>query len=192
MLLLWSKSNAAIPCYSDNMFTIRADGDANDAFGRAYEEFSQAIFRHCRLRLWSRERAQEIMQETFMKTWEYLARGKDIENVQAFLYRTANNLIVDEVRRGKPPPQSLETLEEEGRAPSREHVVHDVAQKLEGERAAAILAKLPPEQRDVLVLRYIDEFEPQEIAELLGVRPNVISVRIHRALKELRSLLPDA
>jgi RNA polymerase sigma-70 factor (ECF subfamily) len=60
-------------------------------FEKAYDLYADAIFRHCYLRVSDRELAKDLMQETFMKTWEYLASGKDIDDVRPFLYRTALN-----------------------------------------------------------------------------------------------------
>jgi len=70
-------------------------------FATAYDLYADAIFRHCYFRVNDREKAVDLMQETFMKTWEYLASGKKVTNLRAFLYRSANNLIVDQARRAK-------------------------------------------------------------------------------------------
>ena len=75
-----------------------------------------AIFRHCYFRVFDRERARDLVQETFLKTWEYLTRGHDIENIRAFLYRVATNLIIDDSRRKK--EISLEQLSESGFDPA--------------------------------------------------------------------------
>src|SRR5437868_4029919 len=87
----------------------------------AYDQYADAIFRHCYFRLGNRERSKELMQEAFCKAWEHLSKGKDIEHVQAFLYRIAGNLVIDEIRRIKRRPEtSLEHLQEEGFDPAAE------------------------------------------------------------------------
>ena len=73
-------------------------------FLKAYDEFADPIFRHCYFRVFNRERAKDLMQETFTKTWEYLNQSpitnheSRITNMRAFLYRVANNLIIDNSR----------------------------------------------------------------------------------------------
>lgn len=152
----------------------------------AYDQYADAIFRHCYLRLSDRERAKEIMQDAFIKAYEYAGKGNQIENVRALLYRIANNLIIDYVRKSK--EMSLDALAETGFDPIGSDG-SEVGRGLEEERMIQTLAKLNPEDRQLVVLRFVDELKPQEIGEMLGVAANTVSVRIHRALKELKSHL---
>ena len=156
-------------------------------FLEAYDAYADAIFRHCAYRLLDRERGRDLMQETFMRAWEYLAKGEKVDNMRAFLYRVANNLIVDAVRKKK--EMSLEKMmEEDGFEPGKD-TTPDLHRRLEKDRIIAALSKLEQPYREVIILRYIDELPPAEIAQLLGVSANVVSVRIHRGLKQLRSIL---
>lgn len=156
-------------------------------FLEAYDLYADAIFRHCSYRLLDRERGSDLMQDTFMRAWEYLAKGQKVDNMRAFLYRVANNLIVDYVRKKK--EMSLEKMmEDDGFEPGKDSTP-DLHRKLEKDRIIGALAHLEETYREVLVLRYIDELPPADIAELLGVSANVVSVRIHRGLKQLRSIL---
>src|SRR5690348_11175821 len=76
-----------------------------------YEEYADALFRHCMIRVRDRDLAKDIVQETFSRAWLYLSEGKKIEHIRAFLYRVAGNLIVDHSRRKK--SASLDKLMEE-------------------------------------------------------------------------------
>src|SRR3989344_5622010 len=84
-------------------------------FLKAYDDLADAIFRHCYFRVSDRDKAKDITQDTFTKTWEYIARGGKVESIKAFLYRVANNLIVDEFRKKK--ELSLERLADSGFEP---------------------------------------------------------------------------
>lgn len=152
----------------------------------AYEQYADAIFRHCYLRLSNREVGKDLMQETFIKAFQYAGKGQKIDNIRALLYRIANNLIVDYVRKAK--ESSLDALQEAGFDPTG---VDDntLIARLDEQRIVRELAKLTPDDRKVITMRFIDEMKPQEIAEILGLSANVVSVRIHRALKELKLLL---
>src|ERR1700679_3555095 len=77
-------------------------------FKNAFETYSDELFRHCAMRLSDRERAVELTQECFLRTWDYVARGGTIEKYRPFLYRVLNNLIIDEYRKHK--TQSLDAL----------------------------------------------------------------------------------
>lgn len=166
--------------------------NAEQIFAAAYEKYADAIFRHCYFRVFDQDRGKELMQECFMKTWEYLTRGKEIDNVQAFLYRTANNLIIDEVRRSKKRKvESLETLQEEGFDVGTDEDSEAMKSKIGEERIIAILQQVEHPYREVLIMRFIDGLQPVEIAELLRESANAVSVRINRGVKKLRSLLGD-
>ena len=154
----------------------------------AYDRYADALYRHCFFRVFSKARAEELTQETFMKAWEYLAEGKEVQHVRAFLYRIANNLLIDESRKKK--EVSLDALLEESNAfePSyggendmeRKVLIHEV---IEGFKC------LDRDERTVLVMRYLDDLDPKEIAEILGMTANNVSVRMNRALKKVRKEL---
>lgn len=154
----------------------------------AYDLYADAIFRHCALRVSDRELGKDLMQDAFMRTWESIASGTRIENMRAFLYRIANNLIIDHYRRMKlRRTESLEDLSEQGvdiadEAPDPSHLAH-------GHMVMQTLEKLPEQHRAVLVMRYVDGLPPRDIGQLLNVSANVVSVRLHRALAELETLL---
>lgn len=160
------------------------------AFLQAYDNYADAIFRHIALRLGDRELGREMMQETYLRVWVYVSKGKKVDNLRAFLYRVANNLIVDFARRKKlRKEESLETLrEEKGFDPPAEED-DSAAVRIDSERVLNLLHEMDEPLRTVIILRYVDGLLPREIAELLKISPNVVSVRIHRGMEKLRSLV---
>lgn len=155
-------------------------------FLEAYEKHADAIFRHCYFRLSDEEQARDIVQETFLKTWEYIGQGKEIKNIRAFLFSVAHNQIVDHYRKKR--ASSLEALQEKGFEPR-----HDTKEKLfaaiDAKFVLATLEKLDAKYRDAILMRYIDELSIKEIAEILGESENTVSVHIHRGIQQLRKLL---
>lgn len=155
----------------------------------AYDEYADAIFRHCALRLNDRERGKDLMQETFMRAWESLQKGTDVENMRAFLYRIANNLIVDDVRRRKlRTEESLEDMQEE-QGWELPDSAPDPARVTQGALVMETLSQLEEPYRTAVVMRYVDGLPPRHIADMLGVSPNVVSVRIHRGIEQLSTLI---
>jgi RNA polymerase sigma-70 factor (ECF subfamily) len=170
---------------------IKSHPQADADFADAYDAYADAIFRHCAFRCFNRERARELMQETFIKAWDFLVSGKDIDNVQAFLYKTANNLLIDEARRAKKrtvvsfedmAESGFEIVGEDGR---------DQGRIFDAKAVAEVLHEIEEPYRTALIMRYIDELQPKEIAELLSETANVVSVRLNRGLKLLRGVLAN-
>lgn len=160
-----------------------------EAFLKAYNDYSDAIFRHCYFRVSNRERAKDLTQDAFIRTWKYMSAGHDIGNIRAFLYRVTNNLIIDEYRKKK--EASLDAMREDGAEPS---VIDDTAKirdHLDGKLARHVLDKIEPKYRDALVMRYIDDMSPEEIAQVTHETANTVSVHIHRGLKRVRKLLAE-
>ncbi len=153
---------------------------------RAYDDLSDAIFRHCYFRVSNRERAKDLAQETFIKVWEYTVIKKNIvQNMKALLYKTANNLIIDEYRKKK--AFSLEALQEKGFEPaSNDH--NNIEAVFSAKELLKLIERLQPKYKDAVVMRYIDGLSPKEISEITGENENNISVRINRGIKQVREL----
>lgn len=154
-------------------------------FARMYQEYADAIFRHCYFRVQERERARDIVQNTFVKVWEYLSRGEEIKNMKAFLYKVASNQIIDYYRSNK--ELSLDELREKGFEPKGD-LGFGYEDKLDAEAIRSLLTQLNEGYREVMVLRYIDGYKPREMAELMGEDVNVVSVRLHRAAKLFKKI----
>lgn len=153
---------------------------------QVYDDLADAIFRHCYYRVSDRDVAKDLLQETFTRTWEYIGKGGDIKNIKAFLYRVANNLIIDRFRKKK--DLSLDELQEKGFDPGFEEkeTLHNI---LDGKYALKILKKMDLKYRQAITMRYVNDLSPREIAAELSESENTISVRVHRGLKKLREEL---
>lgn len=162
-------------------------------FLAAFDEYGDALFRHAQLRLSDRERAIDVVHDTFAKAWLYVKDGHEVESFRAFLYKILNNLIIDEYRKNR--DSSLDALfEKEGVGEEsfeelKEDSTESLVAGLDGRKAFDLLTELPDQYREVVVLRFIDGLGPREISQLIEESENVVSVRLHRGLKRLRQLL---
>ena len=160
--------------------------EKHNAFLEAYDKHSDAIYRHCYFRVFSKQRAEELVQEAFLRAWQYMSEGKDVENMRALLYRIATNLIIDDSRRRK--EESLDgMLESETISEPGEDGRKNLELGILAKDVYAKMKELKPDEREILTLRFVDELEPREIAEILEITPNNASVRINRAVASLRS-----
>lgn len=159
--------------------------DIQRQFLEAYDSYSSAIYRHCFFRVYSKTRAEELVQETFMRVWNYLMQGKKVDNIRAFLYRVANNLIIDESRKKK--EESLEVLMDKSPGFEPSYSGHKTMEKkLLYSEVVEGMDDLPADYKDILMLRYVNDMDPKEIAEILETNANNVSVKINRAVKALK------
>lgn len=155
-------------------------------FEAAYDLHADAIFRFCYAHLGNRDRAKDAVQETFVRVWTHLAKGKKINAFRPFLYRTARNFLIDQSRR--PKTSSLDALLGGGFDVADDRMV-DPAITIDASRAIRLASSLDPQYRDAVLLRYVNGMMPKDIASITGETENTVSVRIHRGLEKLRSLL---
>ncbi|MCA9355577.1 RNA polymerase sigma factor [Candidatus Kaiserbacteria bacterium] len=169
--------------------------DHEARFLKAFEEYNDALFRHAFLRISDREKAVDLVHDTFTKVWSYIRDGYEIDNFRPFLYKVLNNKIIDEYRRRK--EASLDAiLETEGVDEGsfdelNENSAEVLAATIDGKKAFELLEKLPDQYREVLLYRFVDQLGPKEISELVEESENIVSVRIHRGLRLLRKTIED-
>lgn len=168
----------------------RKSNNLNEYFRESYEEFSDAIFRYCYFQTGKREKALDLTQDTFINTWEYLVSGKEVENLKAFLYRVARNLIIDYRRKKK--SESLDLLQEKGfDIAEQENELKIREEVFDIEVAIETINELSDKYREVILLRYVEDISVKEIANILKENENNISVRIHRGIEKLKKILDE-
>jgi RNA polymerase sigma-70 factor (ECF subfamily) len=135
----------------------------------------------------SRDAAEDIMQETFLRMVRGIEEYDHSGRFEAWLFRISANLARDRARqrgrRGEPCPL------DEGiplRARADVDPAAGLARRELGDKLAVSLARLPAADREVLLLRHYGELSFREIAELLGVPLGTALARAHRAMEKLR------
>jgi RNA polymerase sigma-70 factor, ECF subfamily len=157
-----------------------------EAFLEAFDAHADALFRFCYAHIGERETAKDMVQESFSRTWRYLAQGRSISNMRPFLYRTARNAMIDRSRKAR--EDSLDKMQEDG-FDAVDHTAPDPLVSAEAARAIQLASSLDPQHREVILLRYVSDMSPRDIAQVIGVSENAVSVRLHRALGKLRTLM---
>lgn len=158
-----------------------------EIFLSAYDTYADAIFRYCNYKTSDREVALDLTQSTFCKLWIYMQEGQEIVSVRPFLYQIAGNLVIDWYRKKK--SDSLENLMEHGFDPPDMHNRSDA--HTEYAWAMEQLKKLDTETQELIIWRYVEDMTPKEIAALLDEKENTVSMRVYRALKQLKKLLQE-
>lgn len=157
-------------------------------FSKIYDQFINKIFRFIFLKVNSKELAEDLTSETFLRTWECFKTQK-IENISAFLYRIARNLIIDHYReKNKMNTVSAEILPI---ADSRENLEKKAILNSDLENIKKALSQLNEDYQNAIIWYYIDNLSIKEVANLLERSEGATRVLISRAIKVLREKINE-
>lgn len=158
-------------------------GDIN-AFGLLYENHLKSIYRYLHFKIKNHLDAEDLTETVFVKAWEHLKSFKFNLSFKAWLFKIAHNLLVDFVRKKK--QVSIFDIEEPGYLSDAEEKFY---LKQEAKRIYEAIVKIPEEYQQVVILRYLEEWDYQEIAKAMGKKEGNIRVMLSRALKLLKEKL---
>lgn len=139
------------------------------------EEQYDKIYRYCCYHLRDRERAEDITQETFLR-WFASDTYRNKNQLLQYLYTVARNLCIDEYRRPAAQPIPEELPEEE------KDPLLSIALRTE-------LDRLPPEDRELVLLRCVNEVPMAVLSQLYGQSRFALRRRLNGILKTLRDAL---
>lgn len=155
----------------------------------AHHDYESGLNNHAFFKTHDHTLGEDLVQDTFLKTWKYLAKGGKIDVMKAFLYHILNHLIVDQYRKHK--TTSLDVLIEEGFEPGIDHKER-LFNFLDGKRAISLIADLPEKYNKVMRMRYIQDLSLKEISLITGQSQNTAAVQVHRGLAKLKILYTTA
>ena len=170
-------------------------GDVN-AFEKLVTEYEKAVYAIALRMTGNAEDAADMTQETFIKAYNSLQSFRGDSKFSVWLYRIANNVCLDFLRsRSRKPTVSLSVEDDEGE--ETELDIADESQSPEqllerGLTRDAVrrgLEALPPDYRQILLLREIQGLSYEEIADTLSIEVGTVKSRIFRARKRLCSFL---
>ncbi|PIR87830.1 MAG: hypothetical protein COU10_02500 [Candidatus Harrisonbacteria bacterium CG10_big_fil_rev_8_21_14_0_10_45_28] len=169
-----------------------AKGGDGQSFGVLYEHYSQAIYRFIVVKVSSRQEAEDITHEVFLKAWQKLPAFKQKGfPFSSWLYRIARNKVIDHYRTKK-AHLSLEDLtgqleEEFFRVGAAQR--SDINFKLDLEAVLSSLDQLTADQREVIEMRFFQDLSPKEIAQITKKKEGTIRILQHRATQKLKQAL---
>ena len=166
---------------------ILETGFDRESLSASYEKYNGELLRYaCRL-LGDSATAEDCVSETF---YRFLKAARDgmgpVENLRAYLYRVAHNWITDHYRSH---PLRITSLDIEMDGDPEANPSRLVAEKLERERVRAAVQRLPPDQQQVIALRFVEGWSHEEVAAALGRSVEATRTLQRRALVSLRQLL---
>lgn len=163
-----------------------------EAFDGIYLLYADRVFRYLLVRLSNSETAEEVTSQVFLRLLEkinrYTIAPKDnVAIFSAWLYRMTHNKMIDHIRKQKRATYvDLERIEQ---IPEETRVVEKVEQQIDFELLMQKLQLLNEQQRQVIVLRFIEGFNIAETAQIMKKSEGAIKALQHRSLENLRNFV---
>lgn len=161
------------------------------AFSRLWRDCNPALLRY--LRVIAPECAEDVAAETWLHVVRRLTRFSGNERAwRAWLFTTARRRVIDQARRRS--RRAERALEEA--LPSQLPVSPDAAdlaiQDIDTRSAMALVARLPPHQAEVILLRVVAGLDTETVARLMARTPGAVRVAAHRGLRRMAEILAEA
>lgn len=159
-------------------------------FLEIYEHEADSVFRYCLFRISDESLAEDMTQDVFMRFWDSLTKGTEIKSDRAFIFMIARNIVIDHYRKKK--TTSLDRmLEEDGEGmflADRGMMREDFLNSSDARMVMDKISKLSASDQQMVYLRFVEDLKPNEIAEILHISPNAVSVRLIRMIDRLRDV----
>ena len=174
----------------------RVLGGDTDAFEALVTEYEKNVYNLALKMTGNTEDAADLSQETFIKAFHSLGCFRGVSKFSVWLYRIVSNVCLDFLRRrSRRQTVSLSMEDEDGEEtqldiPDERQTPELLLEKrMTREAVRRGLAQLPPEPRQILLLREIQGLSYEEIASVLGIESGTVKSRIFRARKKLCAFL---
>lgn len=197
----WRKGCDGVPAVDTDQWLVQRSlaGDT-DAFRQIVERYQSKVYNLALRMTGNPEDALDAAQESFMRVFRSLSTFKGDSTFSTWLYRIANNIVLDELRKRRRRPLVVMSTDafvagEEGEHPLEfsgpasqqpEEQVVWAERRREIEQA---LQSISPEHRHILLLRDVEGFSYEEIAEMLNLNPGTVKSRLNRARLAVRERL---
>ena len=175
----------AEPNTADSVLMERVRAGRLDQLAELFERHHRRLYQFFLKLARDRSVAEDLVQEVFVRVLKYRHTWREEAEFVPWMFALARNAAVDHFR-----ARTRDSKRDAAALPDLTPQAPRVVERLEEEERAGQLRKaldlLAPDKREVLLLARFGELKHDRIADLLGISPGAVRVRLHRALKELR------
>jgi RNA polymerase sigma-70 factor, ECF subfamily len=155
-----------------------------------YHQHNGELYRFAYRLTSDQDLAEECVSETFSRLIQAIGNGRSpSQNLRAWLFRVAHNWINDHYRKN---PYQLDQIDPERQYSTEDNPADLVSRQMEQARVRFALFQLPEDQRQVLELRFIEEWRHEEVAAALNRSVEATRALQYRALAGLKRLLLES
>ncbi len=171
---------------SEQELLVQAGQFETHALTEIYDLYSPRLYRYAMRLLGDDNAAEDCVSETFSRFLKALRAGKGPRDyLQAYLFRTAHNLVVDHYRR-QPVTEELDD-----NLPQIETTEETAALNLSQHQVRVALQQLTEDQQQVMILKFLEGWDNEAVAKALNKPVGAVKSMQHRALAQLKKLLLD-
>jgi RNA polymerase sigma-70 factor (ECF subfamily) len=167
----------------ETVLVLRCQTGDEAAFGELVERYQPRLRYYLRKMLRDEHGAEDALQDVWLAVLRAVSRLADVGAFRAWVYRIARDRALGEFRKNRLPYQPLEEAEPSEPLDEAALSAEDV------EQIHAALDELVAEQREVLVLRYVEDMTYEEIARVVGCQVGTVRSRLHYGKRALRGVL---
>lgn len=177
---------------TDEQLATQVQQGDKEQFGMLVERYAAKLSRYGRKFLLSTENIEDLVQETFLKAYQNIQSFDAKLKFSPWIYRIAHNIFINEIKKQTRHP-ILGSLHLDTLLPYL--IYEDPAVKERDRKELKVLMekgldKLPPHYREIIVLYYFEEMDYKNIADILHIPTGTVGIRLQRAKKMLKKLLP--
>lgn len=181
----------------EKLILRRAQTGDREAFAEVYDFYVIRIFRFIYLKTSSKETAEDLTSEVFLKCWAHVKKRKESgekeivkgNKLKSLLYKIARNLVIDFYKKKKIPTVEIDENLKDKLKDKKQDILAEVNAKQEIESLMKALSKLKGEYREIIILRHVEDLSIKEIAEITGKSGGSVRVQLHRGVKALEKAM---
>jgi RNA polymerase sigma-70 factor, ECF subfamily len=165
------------------------NGDTN-AFAVLVDRYKDLVFTLALRMVKNREEAEEVAQDTFIKTYNALSKFKGESKFSTWIYKVAYNTCLDRLKKNKRQPYTVAIDEyTEHQIKTLDNALDNIEEQEKKQTIKNCLELLPSEDSFILTLYYFEELSLDEISKITGLKPNNVKVKLFRSRKKLATIL---
>ena len=177
---------------NDQYYINKVCAGNTNAFAFLVEKYKDMVFTLAIRMTRSREEAEEISQDAFIKAYKSLPKFKGDSKFSTWLYKIAYNLSIDYLKKQKRLIKS-DLIDEinEGNLGLEQDVLSLIENKERKQIIEKAIYLLPEDDRVIITLFYFEELSLNEISDVVNIKANAVKVKLHRSRKKLYELLKN-
>ncbi len=171
----------------ENLALLSQKGKS-EAFAKLYDIFVNPIYRYVYYRVGSQD-AEDLTELVFLKTWENIHQYRSgRRSFSSWIFRIAHNIVVDHYRSNHIEDELTDDMEDSRREADTSLGAH---RRLDKEILGEAMSKLKDSYRQILILKYMNDFSNEEIADITGRSQAALRILQFRALKHLKRIFEE-